>query len=119
MLERNRWATILRCYPAPLLALLAPALAATELGVVAAAASDGWLPEKRRAAGETLRSLPRLRRERREVQRARTVSAAEFAAWLTPELDSPYLGRAARMHGLRVALRAYWWLVVRVLRHAS
>ena len=32
LLERNRWATIVRCYPGPLLLLLAPALLATEVG---------------------------------------------------------------------------------------
>ena len=106
LLERNRWATILRCYPAPLLALLAPALAACELAVIAAAATGGWLPEKRRAAAETLRALPGLRRERREIQAARTVSAAEFAAWLTADLSSPYLGRVASSRGLNLALRA-------------
>ncbi len=33
-LERNRWATLIRTYPAALLALLAPALVATELALV-------------------------------------------------------------------------------------
>ena len=33
-LERNRWATLIRTYPAALLALLAPALLATELALV-------------------------------------------------------------------------------------
>src|SRR5262249_56362921 len=32
-LERNRWATIIRTYPAPLLAALAPALLAAQLAV--------------------------------------------------------------------------------------
>src|SRR3954469_9871106 len=38
-LEANRWATVLRTYPAPLLAAVLPALLATELAVFAAAVS--------------------------------------------------------------------------------
>ncbi len=47
-LERNRWATLIRTYPALLLVLLAPALLATELALVAVAARGGWLDEKAR-----------------------------------------------------------------------
>jgi GT2 family glycosyltransferase len=115
-LERNRWATILRCYPGPLLALLAPALLATELALLPAAAAGGWLPQKVRASAETLAALPSLWRERRAVQATRRVSAGEFAAWLSPELDSPFLGRVGRSTVLRACLRAYWAAVVRVLR---
>jgi GT2 family glycosyltransferase len=114
-LERNRWATLVRTYPTALLALLAPALLATELALVAVAAAGGWLPQKLRAWGETLVALPRLLRERREIQVMRTVSAGEFARGLTPELDSAYLGAARRSRPLGAALRAYWRLVVRLL----
>ena len=57
MLERNRWATILRCYPGPLLALLAPALLATELGAVAA-------PRGRRLAAAEAAGVARVARAR-------------------------------------------------------
>jgi GT2 family glycosyltransferase len=40
-LERNRWATIVRCYPGALLALLAPALLATEVALVVVAVAGG------------------------------------------------------------------------------
>jgi GT2 family glycosyltransferase len=116
LLERNRWATILRCYPGRLLLLLAPALLATELALLVAAAAGGWLPQKLIAAGETLRALPRLLRERRAVQATRTISCGEFAAWLTADLDSPFLGRAGRSRPLRWALRAYWRLVLLAAR---
>ena len=119
LLERNRWATIVRCYPAALLALLAPALLATELALLVVATAGGWLPQKLAANGETLRAVPRLLRQRRAIQRGRTVSVAEFAAWLTPELDSPFLGRTSRVAVLRWGLRAYWRLVLRALSYAS
>jgi len=114
-LERNRWATIIRTYPAPLLLALGPALVATELALLAVAAAGGWLPQKLRAAGETLAALPRLVRERRAIQASRTIGAGEFARALTAELDSAYLGAAARSPLLLAGLRAYWTLVLVVL----
>jgi GT2 family glycosyltransferase len=115
-LERNRWATIVRCYPTTLLALLAPALLATEFALLVAAAAGGWLPQKLRAGAETLAALPALWRERRALQATRRVTAGEFAAWLVPELDSPFLGAAGRSPLLRACLRAYWAGVLRALR---
>lgn len=114
-LERNRWATLIRTYPAALLVLLAPALLATELALVAVAARGGWLGEKLEAWKTTVIWLPRLLRERHFVQGRRTVGAAEFARSLTAELDSPYLGAAGRSPVLAAALRAYWALVLAIL----
>jgi GT2 family glycosyltransferase len=111
MLERNRWATILRTYPAPLLALLAPALVVAELGLLAAACAGGWAPAKLAAWADLARALPRLRRERRAVQAKAVVSAGEFAGALTARLDSPNLGPAARVPGLQRGLALYWWCV--------
>jgi GT2 family glycosyltransferase len=114
-LERNRWATLLRTYPAPLLVLLAPALAATELALIPASIAGGWFGQKVRAWADTLRSLPRLLRERRGIQAQRAVTSADFARPLTPALDSPYLGAASRSGVLARLLRGYWRLVVRLL----
>jgi GT2 family glycosyltransferase len=115
-LERNRWATILRTYPGPLLALLAPALAATEAALALVAARGGWGRSKAAAGSDTLRTLPGLLRSRRAVQRGRTITSADFARWLTPDLESEYLGRVASHGPLRVALRAYWAAVCAALR---
>jgi N-acetylglucosaminyl-diphospho-decaprenol L-rhamnosyltransferase len=114
-LERNRWATIIRVYPAALLTLLMPALAMTELALVVVAALGGWLPQKIVAWGDVLRSLPRLLRERREIQSTARITAGDFAATLTPALDSRYLGRAGRSTVLAGLLAAYWRLVLRAL----
>ncbi len=113
-LERNRLAFLVRAYPAPLLILLAPALLATELVLLAVAAAGGWGGQKLAADLQALRWLPRLLRERRQVQVTRTVSAAEFASWLTPDLDSPFIAPAARSLPARLLLRGYW-VVVRLL----
>jgi GT2 family glycosyltransferase len=106
-LERNRLAFLVRAYPTPLLILLAPALLATELTLIAVSISGGWGGQKLAADWEALRWLPRLLRERRRLQAARTVSAAEFASWLTPDLDSPFIAGPARSWPVRLALRAY------------
>ncbi len=118
-LERNRWATIVRTYPAALLALLAPALLVTEVAVLAAATAGGWAGQKLRACGATAAALPRLLRERRSIQAPREITAREFAAWLTPDLSSSFLGRAARLGPLRLALRAYWGAVRAILALGS
>lgn len=110
-LERNRLAFLVRTYPAPLLALLAPALITTELALLAVSVAGGWGGQKLRANLEFFRWLPRLLRERRQIQRRRTVSAAEFASWLTPDLDSDLISPLARSRPARLLLRGYWSLV--------
>ena len=110
-LERNRLAFLVRTYPGALLLLLAPALLATELALLAIAAGGGWGGQKLRANLEFLRWLPRLLRERRTIQAQRTISAGEFAAWLTPDLDSELISPLVRSRPARALLRGYWRLV--------
>jgi N-acetylglucosaminyl-diphospho-decaprenol L-rhamnosyltransferase len=113
-LERNRWRTVLSVYPGTLLLLLAPALAAAELGLLAIAAREGWLGSKMRAQIATIAGLGRTLERRRAVQRGRRIGARELAAHLTCSLDSPYL--AGAQHPLLSAPQAvYWGLVRRVL----
>jgi N-acetylglucosaminyl-diphospho-decaprenol L-rhamnosyltransferase len=114
-LERNRWATLIRTYPGALLALLAPALAATELALVPISIAGGWFGQKTASWFDVARSLPRLWRERREIQAARAIGAREFARGLTPDLDSPHVGAPGRSRALRAALRAYWLVTLALL----
>jgi len=109
-LERNRLAFVVRTYPAPLLALLAPALIATELALLVVAAAGGWGGQKLRANLEFVGWLPRLLRERRQIQRDRTVGAAEFASWLGAEFDSSLLPGIVRSRIMDLLLNAYWAL---------
>ena len=76
----------------------------------------GWGAEKLAADRESVRWLPRLLRERRQIQATRTVTAAEFASWLTPDLDSPFIASAARSLPARLLLRTYWRAVRMLLR---
>ena len=114
-LERNRWATLIRTYPTALLLLVFPALIATDLALWPAALLGGWGGQRLLALADTLRSTPRLLGERRRVQATRTVGARDFASSLTPDLDSPYLGRAGRSRALAAILRGYWSVVLRAL----
>jgi GT2 family glycosyltransferase len=118
-LERNRLAFVVRTYPAPLLLLLAPALLATELALVAVSIAGGWGGQKLRANAEALAWLPRLLAERRRIQRRRTVSAAEFASWLSADLDSPFISPLARSLPVRLALRSYWRATCLLLKRLS
>jgi GT2 family glycosyltransferase len=113
-LERNRWRTVLSVYPAPLLIALAPALCASELGLMAIAARQGWLGAKLRAQLAAVRGLPRTLARRRLVQSSRRIGARDFAAHLTSSLDSPYLA-AASSPFLHVPQALYWRAVLRVL----
>jgi GT2 family glycosyltransferase len=119
LLERNRWATVVRTYPTALLALVLPALLAAEIAVWGLALRGGWAREKARATFELIRWLPRLRRERRAIQAQRTVSASTFALGLTAELSSPYLGRLADSVVIRKVLARYWELVRLLLARAA
>jgi GT2 family glycosyltransferase len=116
LLERNRWATILRTYPAVLLALVLPGLIATELAIWLVAIRDGWAVMKAVATVDVVRLLPRLARERRAIQSRRTIDAQQFASALTAELSSAYFGEVARNGLVRGAMRLYWSLVRLLLR---
>jgi GT2 family glycosyltransferase len=115
-MERNRLATLIRLYPGSLLLLLAPALLATEVALLAASVAGGWGRQKLRANAEVLIWLPRLLGERRAIRRERRISAADFAAALTPDLDSPFIPEVARSLPARMALRTYWRVVRALLR---
>ncbi len=110
-LERNRWAFLIRVFPARLLALLAPALVLTELALIPVALAGGWGAAKLRSFADLVGWMPRLLRERRAIQAERAVTVAEFARWLTPDLGSPFIHPLARSAPVRVALRGYWALV--------
>ncbi len=114
-LERNRWAFLIRVYPTRLLVVLAPALIATELALVAVSISGGWGRQKLAATADLIRWGPRLLHERRGVQAGATVSAARFASFLSADLDSPFIGAAARSRAARLLLRSYWRVALRLL----
>ncbi len=108
LLERNRWLTVLRCYPGRLLAGVLPGMLLLEVGLLGVAAAGGWRPAKLRAIGEVAAALPRTLRERRAVQATRRVPVTAFASGLRADLDSPYFGALGRASAVRFALALYW-----------
>jgi GT2 family glycosyltransferase len=114
-LERNRWSTIIRTYPAPLLALVLPALLVTELGLLGIALGGGWATAKVGSWLDVVRWLPRAASERRRIQATATISARTFAEGLTPRLSSPLFGSIGRSRLVNAALGAYWRAVLRLL----
>jgi hypothetical protein len=116
MLERNRWWTVLATYPTPLLvAVLAPLLLC-ELVLVLVAARHGWLGDKLHSQRAVLRELGQILARRHQVQATRCVEVDDFARHLTAQLDSPYLAGLASLPVLPRVQRAYWALVLRLLR---
>jgi GT2 family glycosyltransferase len=107
-LERNRWAFLIRVYPTRLLLVLLPGLIATDMALLVVALRGGWGRQKVGATFDVLRWLPSLLRERREVQATRTVRSAEFATWLSADLDSPYFHGIVEARPIVWGLRGYW-----------
>lgn len=119
LLERNRWAVIVRCWPAGLLALTLLPLTLTEIAIFITALRGGWATDKTRAVFEGVQRLPACLRERRCIQRERTISSAQFAAWLTADLDSQFLSKTVQTPIVSSCLRLYWQLVRTILQLIS
>ena len=111
-LERNRLAMVIRNYPGRLLLLVTPALLATELVLLAVSAKQGWFGAKLKGYRDLISWLPRLRRERAEIESERVITTRQFADLLTPDLDSPLIPAFARKGLVRGMLRTYWRLVL-------
>jgi GT2 family glycosyltransferase len=90
-MERNRWLVLLKNYRLGTLVLIAPLLAAVELGLVALAIEGGWWREKLRAVAEMARpaTWSYVARGRREVARSRRTSDREVLAHATPVISHP------------------------------
>jgi GT2 family glycosyltransferase len=90
-LERNRLISVLSNYEARSLAVLAPLLLFTELGIVAVAAAQGWLPEKLGAYASVLALRRRVAAHRRHVQSLRRRSDHELRPLFAARLQSPFM----------------------------
>ncbi|MEW6582974.1 MAG: glycosyltransferase family 2 protein [Actinomycetota bacterium] len=110
-LEANRWLCVLRTYPRRLLALVLPAMLLAEPVLLAMAVAGGWGGPKLRALARVAALLPGALAERRQVQRAARVSAAEFAQGLCSALDSPFMGAVGRSRLPSAVMGAYWAVV--------
>lgn len=116
LLERNRWATLIRTYPGSLLLAVLPALVAAEAVVWIAALRGAWWRMKALATLDVLRALPLLLHERRCIQGRRIAPVRAITAVMSEGLDSPYFGRLGRTVMIRSALRGYWRAARALLR---
>ncbi len=105
-LERNRTWTVLTCYSARSLVLLAPLLLASELVIARKARREGWWPEKRAAWAAVWKDRRALGARRRAVQATRRAGDREIIERMTAGLDTALLDGPAP-HGAGTALRAY------------
>jgi GT2 family glycosyltransferase len=96
-LERNRWLMITANYEWRSLALLAPALLASELAVLAVAARGGWLRHKLRALGAVVAAVPAIRSQRRRVQSSRRVSDRQLMPGFEVALGTEFGADVARV----------------------
>jgi GT2 family glycosyltransferase len=101
LLERNRLFSVLANYQRRTLLLLAPALLATEVGLLLVAAREGWLYSKLRGYLWLMRHRRLLSAHRRSVQALRRRSDREVLRLFTDRLESPLLpGAGTRLLNL-------------------
>ena len=115
LLERNRLVFLLSAYSPRLLVLLSPVLLATELGVAAQAAREGWLRDKARGWVWCARNMRWLARHRRRTQGLRRVADRELAGLLTDVFDPPMIEVPGPLQAANLVVAAYWRLVRRAL----
>jgi GT2 family glycosyltransferase len=114
-LERHRLFSLLANYEARTLIVMAPLLLATELGLLAVAAREGWLSQKLASYASLFRLRGTLRAQRRAVQSSRRRVDTEILALMDDRLDSALLsqGSAALANAFCVP---YMRLVRRAIR---
>jgi len=115
LLERNRLTMVLTEFGPRHLAVVAPALVVLELGMIAYAATDGWLGAKLGAYGWLWRHRRWLVERRRANQAARTVPERDLTWLFADHLQPGNLPPPQALVPLDRVLRAYWHLVRRLI----
>jgi GT2 family glycosyltransferase len=94
-LERHRLFSLLANYEARTLLLMAPLLVATELGLLAVAAREGWLSQKLQSYVSLFGLRRRLRAQRRAVRASRRRADRDVLALMDDRLDSALLSQGS------------------------
>jgi GT2 family glycosyltransferase len=115
LLERNREIFVLTAYSLRLLLLLAPVLAAAELGMLGVAARQRWFRGKLGGWWWCLGHLAWIARHRRETQRLRSVPDRELAGFLTPVFDPSMVLLPRPVVAANRVTSRYWSLVRKAL----
>lgn len=116
-LERNRWWLLLTYYKTGTLLLLAPALAAMELGQLVFAWRRGRLRDKVRSVAFLLQreNLRRLRERRRAAQARRKIRDREFLARFSGRIETPELQGFLIRWIANPVLGLYWSIARRLI----
>lgn len=105
-MERGRWLTLAANLELGTLLRLAPALVATELGLLAVSARDGWFRQKLASARSAIEATPAIARQRRAVQTARSVPDREVLQHFETRLGNEFGVAAARASAPLLSLYA-------------
>lgn len=116
-LERNRWLVVGANFRPSTIVLLGPALAVTELGVLAVALRDGWIGAKLRAMRSAASASGGNRAARRRVRASRSVGDGAMLAAMDHGVGTVRQIAAPRGVGAVDALLGAWLrLVLPVVR---
>lgn len=116
LLERNRLVTTLTCFEGRHLAVIAPLLAAMEIGLLALAAKDGWLREKLRAHRWLIANRRWIRRRRALVQSQCTETPAAFVDLLSTSLAPGNLRDVHPPRWVEQFVTGYWMIARHLAR---
>jgi GT2 family glycosyltransferase len=116
LLERNRWITLLTVFPRTALLAGLPAAPLLELLMCAAAARQGWLPDKLRSYRWIIKNRHYLRERRRVVQGASKMPPAEFLRLLSSRIEPAGVARPPGLGAVNVVLASYWRLALHLCK---
>jgi GT2 family glycosyltransferase len=114
-MERNRLILVLTAFQLRTILALLPVLLATELGMAALAAREGWFRDKVAGWRWSFRRRGWIRAHRRETQAMRKVRDRQLAGYLTPVVDPAMIDLPRPLRFANPLMKAYWGLVRKVL----
>jgi GT2 family glycosyltransferase len=114
-MERNRLILVLTAFQLRTIVALLPVLLATELGMAALSARQGWFRDKAAGWRWSLRRCGWIRAHRRETQALRRVPDRELSRYLTPVVDPAMIDLPAPLRLANPLMRAYWAVVRKLL----
>ncbi len=113
LVERNRLLLVLTVLEARTLALLAPGLAAAEVGMVAVSLKNAWWRQKLAGWGWLWRNRSHVLERRRRLQGERMVADRALASLFATRIEPGNYSVSSGLRALDVLLATYWKLVSR------
>ncbi|KRB43871.1 glycosyltransferase family 2 protein [Terrabacter sp. Root181] len=111
LLERNRLITVLTVYPSGLRRRVLPALALSELGLLAVAAREGWLANKTDAYRWLWEHRRDLRRRRAAVQHTWVRDPDALTPLLASRIEPAMIDHPPLLKVANAGMSAYWRLM--------